>query len=141
MDEAVQCYSICIQLQFRAPTNPLVARAVAANPQAAAAQQAQRLSVAYNNLGGILKLQVSPGSWRQQHGRWPWMLCHACCLLRDYPRQGCMYACWWPWWRQCLCHYAHVASAYNWSSAAALSHSIDSRLAEVDSAAAASPCI
>ena len=58
MDEAVQCYSICIQLQFRAPTNPLVARAVAANPQAAAAQQAQRLSVAYNNLGGILKLQV-----------------------------------------------------------------------------------
>ena len=60
MDEAVQCYSICIQLQFRAPSNPLVARAVAANPQAAAAQQAQRLSVAYNNLGGILKLQVPP---------------------------------------------------------------------------------
>lgn len=57
-DEAIQCYTICIQLQFRAPTNPAVARAVAANPQAAAAQQAQRLSVAYNNLGGILKLQV-----------------------------------------------------------------------------------
>ena len=57
-DEAVQCYTICIQLQFRAPGTPAVARARAANPQAAAAQQAQRLSVAYNNLGGILKMQV-----------------------------------------------------------------------------------
>ena len=59
-DEAVQCYTICIQLQFRAPGTPAVARALAANPQAAAAQQAQRLSVAYNNLGGILKMQAGP---------------------------------------------------------------------------------
>lgn len=60
----MQCYTICIQLQFRAPGNPAVARALAANPQAAAVQQAQRLSVAYNNLGGILKMQVRPCACR-----------------------------------------------------------------------------
>ena len=68
-DEAVQCYTVCIQLQFRAPGNPAVARALAANPQAAAVQQAQRLSVAYNNLGGILKMQVRLVACRTHHTR------------------------------------------------------------------------
>ncbi|GMH33160.1 hypothetical protein BSKO_00994 [Bryopsis sp. KO-2023] len=54
IDEAVQCYTTCIQLQYQRPqiTGPW-----RANPQAAATQQAQRLAVAYNNLGGILKMQ------------------------------------------------------------------------------------
>ena len=57
-DEAIACYTMCIQLQFARPQNAQQARALQANPQMAAAQQAQRLGVAYNNLGGILKMQV-----------------------------------------------------------------------------------
>ena len=48
---------MCIQLQFARPQNAQMARALQANPQMAAMQQAQRLGVAYNNLGGILKMQ------------------------------------------------------------------------------------
>ena len=77
-DEAIACYTMCIQLQFARPHNAALARALQANPQGAAMQQAQRLSVAYNNLGGLLKMQVGklphtptpfhpisppPGSW------------------------------------------------------------------------------
>ena len=57
-DEAIACYTMCIQLQFARPHNAALARAMQANPQGAAMQQAQRLSVAYNNLGGLLKMQV-----------------------------------------------------------------------------------
>ena len=57
-EEAIACYTMCIQLQFARPQNAQLARAMQANPQMAAVQQAQRLGVAYNNLGGILKLQV-----------------------------------------------------------------------------------
>ena len=57
-DEAIACYTMCIQLQFARPHNAALARALQANPQGAAMQQAQRLSVAYNNLGGLLKMQV-----------------------------------------------------------------------------------
>ena len=56
-DEAIACYTMCIQLQFARPQNAQMARALQANPQMAAMQQAQRLGVAYNNLGGILKMQ------------------------------------------------------------------------------------
>ncbi|KAK9849498.1 hypothetical protein WJX84_004868 [Apatococcus fuscideae] len=56
-DEAIACYTMCIQLQFARPHNAALARALQANPQGAAMQQAQRLSVAYNNLGGLLKMQ------------------------------------------------------------------------------------
>ena len=59
-DEAIACYTMCIQLQFARPHNAALARAMQANPQGAAMQQAQRLSVAYNNLGGLLKMQVEP---------------------------------------------------------------------------------
>lgn len=61
-DEAIACYTMCIQLQFARPHNAALARAMQANPQGAAMQQAQRLSVAYNNLGGLLKMQVGPTS-------------------------------------------------------------------------------
>ncbi|GAB4819185.1 hypothetical protein N2152v2_006231 [Parachlorella kessleri] len=67
LDEAVACYTVCIQLQMAAaapagavvgPGGRLVAApAPAGNNKALAVQHAQRLSVAYNNLGGILKLQ------------------------------------------------------------------------------------
>eukprot|EP01025_Chloroclados_australasicus_P009187 TRINITY_DN13536_c0_g2_i1.p1 TRINITY_DN13536_c0_g2~~TRINITY_DN13536_c0_g2_i1.p1 ORF type:complete len:949 (-),score=123.37 TRINITY_DN13536_c0_g2_i1:1866-4712(-) len=57
VDEAVQCYTICIQLQYAGHQNPAMQAALRTHPQAAAANQAQRLSVAYNNLGGILKMQ------------------------------------------------------------------------------------
>ncbi|KAK9815277.1 hypothetical protein WJX72_000982 [[Myrmecia] bisecta] len=60
-EEAIACYTMCIQLQFARPQNSALARAMAANPAAAAMQQAQRLSVAYNNLGGILKMQNRAG--------------------------------------------------------------------------------
>eukprot|EP00210_Caulerpa_lentillifera_P007056 g6750.t1 len=56
-EEAIQCYTSCIQLQYQRPQNPSLAAAYRSNPQAAAVQQAQRLAVAYNNLGGILKMQ------------------------------------------------------------------------------------
>ena len=58
MEEAMQCYTMCIQLQLRGPQTGSAARSSQVAPQAAAFQQAQRLSVAYNNLGGILKMQV-----------------------------------------------------------------------------------
>lgn len=49
-DEAVGCYTMCIRQQLQQQT--------ALPPgQSLPAQQAQRLSVAYNNLGGILKMQ------------------------------------------------------------------------------------
>jgi len=57
VDEAIQCYMTCIQLQYQRPNNPSMAAAWRTNPQVAAQQQAQRLAVAYNNLGGILKMQ------------------------------------------------------------------------------------
>lgn len=57
-DEAIACYTMCIQLQFNRPQHAQLSRAMQANPQMAAVQQAQRLGVAYNNLGGILKMQV-----------------------------------------------------------------------------------
>mmetsp|Transcript_2181 Transcript_2181/g.6511 ORF Transcript_2181/g.6511 Transcript_2181/m.6511 type:complete len:1397 (+) Transcript_2181:421-4611(+) len=59
-DEAVACYTACIQLQLQRPATAAgtaAARPNLANPGAAPAAQAQRLSVAYNNLGGILKMQ------------------------------------------------------------------------------------
>lgn len=56
-DEAIACYTMCIQLQFARPQNAQLARTMQANPQMAAMQQSQRLGVAYNNLGGILKMQ------------------------------------------------------------------------------------
>ena len=56
-EEAIQCYTSCIQLQYQRPQNAAMAAAYRTNPQIAAAQQAQRLAVAYNNLGGILKMQ------------------------------------------------------------------------------------
>ena len=59
-DEAIACYTMCIQLQFARPQNAQMARAMQANPQMAAMQQSQRLGVAYNNLGGILKMQGRP---------------------------------------------------------------------------------
>ena len=59
MEEAMQCYTLCIQLQLKGPPTGQAARAAQVAPQAAAYQQAQRLSVAYNNLGGILKMQVT----------------------------------------------------------------------------------
>lgn len=58
MEEAMQCYTMCIQLQLRSPVSGVSGRGSQVAPQAAAFQQAQRLSVAYNNLGGILKMQV-----------------------------------------------------------------------------------
>lgn len=60
LEEAMQCYTMCIQLQLRTPANVQAGRPMQVAPQAAAFQQAQRLSVAYNNLGGILKMQVTP---------------------------------------------------------------------------------
>lgn len=58
MEEAMQCYTMCIQLQLRTPRSGQAGGAASISPPAAAFQQAQRLSVAYNNLGGILKMQV-----------------------------------------------------------------------------------
>ena len=55
MEEAMHCYTVCIQLQYRSPPGQALSRLPA---QAGQQQQAQRLSVAYNNLGGILKMQV-----------------------------------------------------------------------------------
>ena len=66
-DEAVQCYTLCIQLQLSRPGGPGSAAGLAApgaagygatHPAAATLAQAARLSVAYNNLGGILKMQA-----------------------------------------------------------------------------------
>ncbi|KAK9832813.1 hypothetical protein WJX81_003940 [Elliptochloris bilobata] len=66
-EEAVQCYTLCIQLQLSGPSGPGAAGALgggpgaaaygATHPAAATLAQAARLSVAYNNLGGILKMQ------------------------------------------------------------------------------------
>lgn len=56
-EEAIHCYTVCIQLQYKSPQGQTMARM---SPQTCAQQQAQRLSVAYNNLGGILKMQVGP---------------------------------------------------------------------------------
>jgi hypothetical protein len=59
VDEAIQCYTLCIQLQLSRPqTSTAGSKAISPHPVAAAQAQAQRLSVAYNNLGGILKMQV-----------------------------------------------------------------------------------
>lgn len=58
MEEAMQCYTMCIQLQLRTPRSGQAGGSASVSPPAAAYQQAQRLSVAYNNLGGILKMQV-----------------------------------------------------------------------------------
>jgi protein O-GlcNAc transferase len=56
-EEAIACYTACIQLQYtRAGASggmPVVAHGRATGIAPAAAQ---RLSVAYNNLGGILKM-------------------------------------------------------------------------------------
>lgn len=49
-DEAIACYTACIQLQYTQQT-------AAGASVAVAAVQAQRLSVAFSNLGGILKMQ------------------------------------------------------------------------------------
>ena len=59
MEEAMQCYTMCIQLQLRTPQIGQAARVANVAPPSSAYQQAQRLSVAYNNLGGILKMQAS----------------------------------------------------------------------------------
>ena len=58
-DEAIQCYTLCIQLQLaRPPAATPSGRNISPLPAVAAQAQSQRLSVAYNNLGGILKMQV-----------------------------------------------------------------------------------
>lgn len=62
MEEAMQCYTMCIQLQLRSPVSAMPGRSAQVSSQAAAFQQAQRLSVTYNNLGGILKMQVNSRS-------------------------------------------------------------------------------
>ena len=59
MEEAMQCYTMCIQLQLRTPRSGQAGGGANISPPAAAFQQAQRLSVAYNNLGGIFKMQVT----------------------------------------------------------------------------------
>ncbi len=59
-DEAVACYTMCIQLQLR-QQQPQMQGGMMGKPALPGAQQAQRLSVAYNNLGGILKMQVCVG--------------------------------------------------------------------------------
>ena len=60
-DEAINCYTMCIQLQLaRPPTVAPSGRGMSPTPAVAAQAQSQRLSVAYNNLGGILKMQVCP---------------------------------------------------------------------------------
>jgi len=71
----VQCYMLCIQLQLSRPAPPGAALPGAPggapagggaaafgapHPAAATLAQAMRLSVAYNNLGGILKMQARP---------------------------------------------------------------------------------
>ncbi|KAI7842191.1 hypothetical protein COHA_004104 [Chlorella ohadii] len=59
LEEAVACYISCIHLQMAAAQAPLLAAGrtgVGAVAKSVAAQHAQRLSVAYNNLAGILKL-------------------------------------------------------------------------------------
>jgi protein O-GlcNAc transferase len=59
LEEAVACYISCIHLQMAAAQAPLLAAGragVGAVAKGVAAQHAQRLSVAYNNLAGILKL-------------------------------------------------------------------------------------
>jgi Tfp pilus assembly protein PilF len=53
-EEAVACYTACIQLQVAAAQRAAAGGGAAA--AAAGAQHAQRLSVAYNNLAGILKM-------------------------------------------------------------------------------------
>jgi protein O-GlcNAc transferase len=88
-EEAVQCYMLCIQLQLSRPAAPGAALPGAPaglpagggggaaafgapHPAAATLAQAMRLSVAYNNLGGILKMQARPrAAMPQQTGRWP----------------------------------------------------------------------
>lgn len=58
-EEAVACYTSCIHLQMAAAQAPLLAAGrmgLGSAAQAAAQQHAQRLSVAYNNLAGILKM-------------------------------------------------------------------------------------
>lgn len=66
MEEAMQCYTICIQLQYKSPQAQMLNRVpgsiIPVQPNLGTQQQAQRLSVAYNNLGGILKMQVWPFS-------------------------------------------------------------------------------
>ncbi len=58
-DEAINCYTMCIQLQLaRPPAVTPSGRGMSLMPAVAAQAQSQRLSVAYNNLGGILKMQV-----------------------------------------------------------------------------------
>lgn len=58
-EDAIAAYTTCIQLQLAAAQAPLLAGQVNFSGPAAqnlASQQAQRLSVAYNNLAGILKM-------------------------------------------------------------------------------------
>jgi len=80
---------LCIQLQLSRPAAPGAALPGAPaglpagggggaaafgapHPAAATLAQAMRLSVAYNNLGGILKMQARPrAAMPQQTGRWP----------------------------------------------------------------------
>jgi protein O-GlcNAc transferase len=50
-DEAIGCYTASIQLQFAQHPSP------GANMAQVALMQSQRLSVAFSNLGGILKMQ------------------------------------------------------------------------------------
>ena len=80
-EEAIACYTMCIQLQFARPQNAQLARAMQANPQMAAVQQAQRLGVAYNNLGGILKLQVGFQRHSSRCWRFEWSSHQAVCCL------------------------------------------------------------
>ena len=55
-DDAIACYTACIQLQYGHAPAPAAAGG-APPPPAAAALQAQRLAVAFSNLGGLLKMQ------------------------------------------------------------------------------------
>lgn len=58
IEEAVACYTACIQLQYaRYQGQHLPSPSGMAGRAYSAAGHAQRLSVAYNNLGGILKMQ------------------------------------------------------------------------------------
>ncbi len=71
-EEAVQCYTLCIQLQLSRPAAPGGAAGAGGagpgyavqHPAAATLAQAARLSVAYNNLGGILKMQARAAGFR-----------------------------------------------------------------------------
>lgn len=57
MDEAIACYTACIQLQYARAQNQPMPTGIPGRPPPYSPSQAQRLSVAYNNLGGILKMQ------------------------------------------------------------------------------------